>query len=224
LNGKRYEVFSSEQRLDNFVIAAKRQMRPTHTVEVMMACAVFFLALAVAQPLRADVLAEGRASGRTPERCGLGMTYGNTYKPGTDIQGVEVSGFMLIDPSTVWPHIGLDSLRYKVGCNAGLMVSPRVRGIVSAGLILVYYLGDFGDHHFRPFVQGGCHIIYDDFQVPGQGLRVNFNPQGGVGAQFDVFSGRTFYTVFSVKHISNGSIRPENAGINAVAFTIGRLF
>lgn len=205
-------------------MAAKQHMRPTHTIEVMMACAVFFLALAVAQPLRADVIAKGRASGWPPEHWGLGLTYCNTYKPGTNIQGFDVSGFMLIDPSTVWPHIALDSLRYKVGCNAGVTVRPRVRGIISAGLVLLYYLGDYGDHHFRPFVQGGSHIIYDDFQVPGQGLRLNFNPQGGVGAQFDIVSGQTFYTVFSIKHISNGSIKADNAGINAVAFTIGHLF
>ena len=199
-------------------------MRLTSVFELGMVFAVFFLAFAIAWPLRADVIDKGSASGTFPEHCGLGITYCNTYIPNNNIQGFDVSGFMLIDPRRVWPHIPLDSLRYKVGCNVGLTVTPKVRGLITAGIILVYYLGDFGDHHIRPFLQGGSHVIYDDFQVPGQGLRLNFNPQAGVGVQFNIFSGQTFYWLFSVKHISNAGVKAENAGVNAVTFTIGRLF
>jgi len=96
--------------------------------------------------------------------------------------------------------------------------------MASAGLVVLYYLGDFGGTCFRPYIEGGCHIMYSDFQVPGQGLRFNFNPQGGIGAEFRVAEEQWFYLGFRIQHISNGSLRPENTGIDSVAITVGRLF
>ncbi len=171
-----------------------------------------------------EVLEKEAPTGCVPERCGLGIVLVNTYKPGNDIQSVQISGFAVMTPETIWPHISIESLRYKIGCHAGVTTRPRTRCMVSGGLILLYYLGDLGSFHLRPYLEGGCHIIYDDFQVPGQGLRVNFNPQVGIGMEFEVGSEQSFYMAFRLQHISNGSLHPDNAGINSFAVTVGRLF
>jgi len=164
------------------------------------------------------------ASGNVPEHWGLGLTFGNTYKPTTRTQYIQLSGFALVNPQDIWPHVRLGWLRYKVGCTAGITTRPKVRGMASAGLILLYYISHFADGHFRPYAEFGCHVIYNDFRVPGQGLRVNFCPQGGLGAEFTIGSGPTFYATIKLEHMSNGGLRPQNAGINSVVLTVGRLF
>ena len=171
-----------------------------------------------------EVLEKEAPTGCVPERYGLGMVFVNTYKPDNDMQALQISGFAMIRPEKVWPHISIESLRYKIGCNAGVTTHPRMRCTVSSGLILLYYLGDFGPSHLRPYLEGGCHVIYDDFQVPGQGLRVNLNPQAGIGMEFDVGLEQSFYMAFRLQHISNGRLHPDNAGINSFAVTVGRLF
>ncbi|MBN2207727.1 MAG: acyloxyacyl hydrolase [Candidatus Coatesbacteria bacterium] len=159
-----------------------------------------------------------------PERYGLGVLYGNTHRPNDEIRFALLSGFAQFTHDAIWPYSAPDALHFKAECSAGATTAPWTRCIASAGLILQYYLVDLGDGRVRPYIEGGCHIIYGDFQVPGQGLRFNFNPQGGIGAEFDIAKGQTFYLAFRLQHISNASLYPQNAGIDSASVTLGRLF
>jgi len=171
-----------------------------------------------------EVIVEGSSSGSVSERCGLGLVYGNTFSPNDEIQFAHILGFAQFRHDVIWPYFAPEALRFKTECCAGVTTIPKTRFMASAGLVLLYYIGDFGRSRFRPYIESGCHIIYSDFQVPGQGLRFNFNPQGGVGAEFQVTEKHWFYLSFRIQHISNASLYPENAGIDSVAITVGRLF
>jgi len=189
---------------------------------------LFLLCVAVilscACTCKADAQEAESPAKHVPERYGLGVVSGNTYSPNNDIEFALLSGFAQFRHDAIWPYFAPDALHFKVECSAGATTAPRTRSIASAGLILLYYLGDFGDGRVRPYIEGGCHVIYGDFQVPGEGLRVNFNPQGGIGAEFQITENQSFYLGFRIQHISNADMDPENAGINSLSITVGRLF
>jgi len=153
-----------------------------------------------------DVLEDESRAGHAPERYGLGLVSGITYKPTNDREFIQISGFALLKHDAIWPYYAPESLRLKLECRLGISTHPDVRCMASAGPILLYYFGEFGHGRFRPFAEGGCHIIYTDFQVHGQGLRVNFNPQIGIGAEFDVGPEQSFYLAFGLQHISNARL------------------
>ncbi|MBN1592163.1 MAG: acyloxyacyl hydrolase [Candidatus Coatesbacteria bacterium] len=186
----------------------------------------FYLILVVAcgSTGLADALVEDEDTEGVVEQFGLGGMFVNTYKPNNDIQAIQMTAFAQVRPDRIWPEFPLKPLRFKVGCRAGITVHPNRRALVSGGLILLYYLGDFGPCHVRPYVEGGCHVIYTDFQVDDQGLRVNFNPQLALGVQFDVASEQSYFITFGLHHISNARMDTDNAGINSMAISIGRLF
>ena len=72
--------------------------------------------------------------------------------------------------------------------------------------------------------EGGIGVIYTDFQVEGQGLRFNFNPQLGIGAEFPRESKKPYFAALRLHHISNAGLDDENRGINSVVFMVGRFF
>jgi lipid A 3-O-deacylase len=66
-------------------------------------------------------------------------------------------------------------------------------------------------------------IIYW-LQVKGQGLKVNFNPQMGIGAEFKTESRDTYFLSLRLHHISNADLYDKNREVNSVIFMIGRYF
>jgi len=156
-------------------------------------------------------------------RYALGGDFGVTYDPGNEINFALLSGVALFDYDRVWPHRAPEPLRFKVEGSAGVTTSPRTRAMLSANMLALFFLHDLDTARLRPYVEAGIGLIYTDFQVAGQGLRFNFNPQAGVGTEFDL-GGHGWFAAFRFHHLSNGKIYHENRGINSVLFQVGRFF
>ena len=166
-----------------------------------------------------DVLA-----GKEPNRYGMGMTAGNTYTPENDISFVMLTGFALFDYGKVWGRKAPDALRFKVEGSLGTTTRPDKKLMTSANIFALYYLHGLSVGFFRPYVEGGIGIIYTDFQVEGQGLRFNFNPQMGIGTEFKAGPDTNCFASLRLYHVSNGGLNRSNTGINAVTLTLGRFF
>ena len=159
-----------------------------------------------------------------PTRYGLAIAGGNTYSPENDITFALLSGFILFDYEKVWHHKAPEPLRFKVEFNAGVTTRPETRAVISSGILALYYLRSLTTNVLRPYVEGGIGIIYTDFQVKGQGLRFNFNPQMGIGTEFKTSSNVTLFSALRLHHISNAGLHHENRGINSVVLMLGRYF
>ncbi|BCR03202.1 hypothetical protein DESUT3_02710 [Desulfuromonas versatilis] len=157
-------------------------------------------------------------------RYGLGGTLGVVYDPGADIEFVQLNGFALFDYDAIWPHRAPEPLRFKLEGNLGATTSPRTRALVSANMLALYFLDGFRGATFRPYAEAGIGLIYSDFRVKGQGLRVNFNPQAGLGAELDWGSGPPGYVAVRLHHVSNGGLHEDNRGLNSVLLQFGWFF
>jgi lipid A 3-O-deacylase len=164
------------------------------------------------------------ADEHVPTRYGMGGNFGLVYDPGGNYDFVQVNGFALFDYDAVWPHRAPEALRFKVEANAGVTVEPRVRAIVSANMLALYYFDGLRTATFRPYGEAGIGLIYTDFQVDGQGLRVNFNPQLGIGAEIERGGGPPWFAALRLHHISNAGLHKDNRGINSLVFQVGFYF
>jgi lipid A 3-O-deacylase len=161
-----------------------------------------------------------------PDRYGMTMTVANTYDPDNDITFVQVSGFALFDHERIWPNRAPEGLRFKIEGSLGNLTRPEKRLIASANIFSLYYINKLTTKSFRPYVEGGIGIIYMDYTVEGQGLRFNFNPQIGIGAEIGGTRDdeKPFIVSLRLHHISNAGIDSENRGMNAVTLSFGRFF
>ena len=175
-------------------------------------------------------LSEDTKQGEIPTRYGLAAVLGKTFDPVTDINFLQLSGFIMWDYDRVWHHWAPDPLRFKVECTAGMTTTPKNRAMVSVDMMALYYLDFLSSPRFKPFIEGGIGVIFTDFQVEAegeeesQGSRFNFNPQIGIGTDFKVDSGSTFFTTFRLQHMSNAGLNSENRGVNSIVLMIGRYF
>jgi len=170
------------------------------------------------------IWAEDGTTDEIPTRYGLAGVAGKTHDPVTNIYYFQLSGFAMWDYDRVWRHWAPDPLRWKLEGSAGMTTSPETRAMASIDMMALYYLEFLSTSRMRPYLEGGIGVIYTDFQVKGQGLRFNFNPQIGIGTDFKVGSGSPFFTTVRLSHISNGGLHSENLGVNSVVLLIGRYF
>jgi len=155
-------------------------------------------------------------------RYGVSLLTGLAYDP--DHFGLTLlQGVALFDYDRIFWHPAPADLRLKLELNLGLKTDPQPRGVVSANALALYYLGR-EQSIWRPYVEAGIGIIYTDFQVEDQGLRINFNPQCGVGVEHPLADGGTMTLGLRLSHISNGHLHHDNRGINAALVAIGYLF
>jgi hypothetical protein len=161
---------------------------------------------------------------KIPTRYGMAAVLGDTFDPDEGIYFVQLSGFIMWDYDKVWHHWAPEALRWKVEGTAGLTTSPRTRGMVSVGMMALYYLDFISSQQFNPYIEGGIGVIYTDFHVEGQGSRFNFHPQAGIGAEIPVDSGPPFFGAVRISHISNAGLHDDNRGMNSVILMIGRFF
>jgi hypothetical protein len=159
-----------------------------------------------------------------PTRYGMATVLGKTFDPVNNIYFTQLSGFIMWDYDKIWHHWAPAPLRFKVEGTAGLTVSPQTRAMVSVGMMALYYLEFISSDRLVPYLEGGIGVVYTDFQVEGQGSRFNFNPQIGIGAEFEVDSGASFFTALRLSHISNAGLHDENRGVNSVVWMLGRFF
>jgi lipid A 3-O-deacylase len=187
------------------------------------------IALAIYLFFSSLLLCPGRSLGEETEkgmgdnRYGLGLVFGNSYDPAGDIDFYMLSGSALYDYEKIWHHSAPEPLRFKVECSIGAAREKKMRLMTSLNIFALYYLDVFGDD-IKPYIEGGIGIIYTDFKIKGQGLKLNFNPQMGVGMEFNTKSKEAYFLSFRLHHISNGGIDDDNRGINSALMIFGRYF
>ncbi len=159
-----------------------------------------------------------------PTRYGLAAVLGKTFDPVNDIYFTQITGFIMWDYDKVWRHWAPDPLRFKVEGTAGLTESPNTRAMVSVGMMALYYLEFIASDRQVPYLEGGIGVVYTDFQVDGQGSRINFNPQIGIGMEFERDSGPPVFGAVRLSHISNAGLHDDNRGVNSVILMVGRFF
>jgi hypothetical protein len=179
---------------------------------------------AIALTIISIISVTSAAYGQVPTRYGGGLTAGTSYDPSADISWLQGTVLALYDYETIWRHRAPEPLRFKVEGNAGTTIRPETRIIASTNMLALYYLDDLASGPWRPYMEAGIGIIYMDFTVEGQGLRLNFNPQMGLGTEYTTESGDIWYGGFRAHHISNAGLDDENRGVNSVVLTLGVYF
>ncbi len=170
------------------------------------------------------VPAEDISSDEIPTRYGMAAVFGKTFDPVSDMNYLQLAGFVMWDYDKVWHHRAPEPLRFKVEGLVGSTISPDRRAIVSIGILALYYLDFISTPQLRPYTEGGIGVVYTDFQVEGQGARFNFNPQMGIGTEFKAGSGPPYFGAVRLSHISNAGLYEDNRGVNSVIVLIGRFF
>ena len=158
-----------------------------------------------------------------PTRYGAALLFGNSYDP-DNIDLIVVQGQMLVDYDRIVWHAAPESLRLKFEVNGGLMIDGDCRGLLSLDMLALYYLDRFKIRQWLPYVEAGIGAIYTDLQVDGQGSRINFNPQLGIGFEYPLQLGGALTMGVRLHHISNGNLLRENRGVNSALLMIGYLF
>jgi hypothetical protein len=81
----------------------------------------------------------------------------------------------------------------------------------------------YGRKHSRtgPFIEIGSSALWHSRHFNENGARVNFWSEGGVGYQF---SSSPWYVAFKWHHMSNASLRSDNAGIDGFTISGGYRF
>lgn len=180
------------------------------------------ITLCVAFVLNFPVMA-GAFSLENPQQTGMAINVGSSYDPKPSFSFFQLSLMALYDYEQIMSHSAPEPLRFKLEASLGLTDDSEKRMIASANFLALYYLRILEINHFRPYVEAGAGVAYTDFQVSGQGLRVNFNPQAGIGTEWQKGI-QHWYGALRVSHISNGNLHRNNRGINAVTLQLGVYF
>jgi lipid A 3-O-deacylase len=190
---------------------------------VLVPVALFLVMARTPGKIRAESSHAGQNP--APNRYGIGGTFGYAFNLGDDtLCFSQAVGFAQFDFEKPWFHEALDPLRFKLEVGVGSTLHPDNRFMASAGILALVYLDWFAVGSLRPYLEGGGGIVYTDFQLDGQAFRFNFNPQVGIGTEFNVGSDLPFFTAVRMHHISNAGLDDDNRGINSVVFMLGLYF
>lgn len=157
-------------------------------------------------------------------KYGIAAVLGDTYDPDDDIDFYMLSGLIIYDHEKVLKYRAPDQLRFKLEGSIGSAHYGKNRLVASINIFALRYLDFLTTRTFKPYIEGGIGIIYSDFQVQGQGLRVNFNPQLGIGTEIKVRSQEALFISLRLHHISNGGLDDDNRGVNSVMGMFGFYF
>ena len=157
------------------------------------------------------------------DRYGFALSYGNTFTPDSDIGFWKGTLWAMFDYDKIWGHKAPEALRFKIELTLGSTTRPDYKVIASTGMMALYYLECLSTRFMTPYIEGGIGVIYTDFQVDGQGSRINFNPQAGFGMEFPLGQ-ETLFTALRWDHISNGGLNKDNQGVDSYVFMIGAYF
>lgn len=160
-----------------------------------------------------------------PQRRGLALYHGVSYNPdGVSFHLLSLSA--LYDYRQIWEHDAPLPLRFKLEAGLGLaQVDGRdeLRLVAAGGVMARYNFAGLAQPHWLPYAEAGIGLIYTDFQVEGQGLRLNFNPRLGVGCNFGGQE-RQWFAAVHAHHLSNAQLHSDNRGINSILLQFGRYF
>lgn len=167
----------------------------------------------------------GEGPQEVPHRFGVAVTFAQGVGL-SDNYGMGLATLVgLFDYDRVWPHRAPDGLRFKVELTAGSTTWPEApRAVVSANILALYYLDSLAGSWWRPYAEAGIGGIFTDFQVKGQGSRINFNPVAGFGLEFPTAGGPTWFTAIRASHYSNAGILDDNQGVNTFGTMLGIYF
>jgi hypothetical protein len=165
-----------------------------------------------------------RTEERAPDRFGMSVELATVYDPGHDISFALVTAFGLFDYGSVWHQDRPKELCFKVEGALGSTFRPETRAMASLGMAALYFVDQLASPQMRPYVEGGIGIIYTDFRVEGQGLRINFNPQLGIGVELAHKDAPSSFAALKLHHGSNGNLYHDNRGFSSLVLQIGRFF
>ena len=187
----------------------------------------FMTTVALATMVIMTTISAGQAADDTiAPRYALTGNFATSYSPGNDIQFMQISAAALYDYDQVWPHRAPEPLRFKIEASAGLANIAGTSGnraVASANMLALYFIDPLTTTRVRPYVEAGIGIIYTDYQINDQGLRVNFNPQLGIGSEINL-NGTPYFVAARLHHISNGGLDDDNRAINSLMLQIGQFF
>lgn len=163
----------------------------------------------------------GAFSLENPQKRGVAVVLGSSYDPSPTFRFVQFSLMALYDYEQIMPHRAPEALRFKLEGNIGLADDSEPRLLASANFFALYYLKSLQTNTFSPYVEAGAGLVYSDFQVKDQGLRINFNPQIGVGSEWQGQDGKRYYGAIRAYHLSNSGLHKDNRGINGVTLQFG---
>lgn len=144
-----------------------------------------------------------------PIRWSLGIGGGENWSPDTsDVDFISIHLSATFDRDPFFSYEPAKRLRWLLEAQAGSTVHHSKRLITSVGMLIRAQSDPISG--VIGYGLAGIGIIYTDFQVPGQGLRVNFAPQLGLGIDIK----KRIYLQVRWHHISNGGLHKDNTGIN----------
>lgn len=163
------------------------------------------------------------AAQESSPRYGMALLAGQSYDP--DRFGLVIlQGNVQLPYAQVFWHDAPESLFFKGELNIGMTTDGRDRALAAVNMMAVKYVESLASATCRPYFEGGIGVIYTDFQVKGQGLRFNFNPQIGIGIDFKTAHGRDISVGVRLHHLSNADLHRDNRGINSVLMLAGVRF
>ncbi len=181
---------------------------------------IFFITICVIMLTQFPSMLQA-ASTTKMEHIGIGINLGSSYDPDPTFGFAQITLSAIYDYETIMHHQAPEPLKFKFEGNLGFADYSGTRLLTSFNFYALYYLRSIQTSHFVPYIEGGAGIVYSDFQVEGQGLRINFNPQAGVGCEWKLRSGTTLFSAVHAYHISNGGLDSDNRGINGILFQMG---
>ncbi len=155
-----------------------------------------------------------------PNHYGFALSYGNSFFPDGDIGFWMGTLLGIFHFDKIGEQVIPDSLRLKVEVSLGSTTRPDHDLMASAGAMVLYYIHPLSTPFMTPYIEGGLGIIYTNFQVEGQGSRVNFNPRAGFGAEFPL-DGKTFFSALRWDHLSNAGLSKDNQSVDSVLLMVG---
>lgn len=158
------------------------------------------------------------------EQTALTLTAGHSYGPSNEIRFVQLGGSWLWDYDRIWPHRAPEPLHFKVEAAAGMAFSPHGRALLSTNMLALYRLSGWKRWGLEPYAEAGVGLLYSDFQLKKQGLRLNFNPVIGLGAELTHNQHQRWFIAVRLHHLSNGGLHHDNHGLNSVVLQLGRCF
>lgn len=196
-----------------------RSWKKTAVAVVLVAVLFFGASVLVARAESAALEGAGHAT-----RLGLGLGYGLAYDPGDAKNFALITGFMLFDYEDVWPHAAPEPLRFKIEASLGGTTEGSSQGLASVGGLALYYLDGLGGSLFRPYGEAGVGVMYSEHKVAGQGSRLNFNPQIGIGVEFPGQDQSRIWASLRLHHLSNAGLHRDNRGVNSLVLMMGYYF
>lgn len=197
-------------------------MKANNTKRIYLLSFLIIITFANLIPSSSIAQDEGNFS---PTLTGISLDSGYTYDPSDDTFFFQISLFRLWDYDKIWFHDAPENLRFKIeGSIGGSSWDDDVRLIANAGILAMFYIDSLSTKKIRPYIEGGIGVIYTDYRVNNQAYRFNFNPQAGIGVEFNRKNHKNWFISLRAHHLSNGGLNGSNRGQNSVVCMLGQYF